>query len=136
MYRSRCERTVAANLTAGNRFACAVIDLCLRRRLPNGEIRRNGESQKQHMWKLRNKKWTDNERRMIMGKVKNYPPYLDYPKSYKAKTNADCIRAMSDEELANFLTGFANNGLWATEIERKVCYKTIADWLQQTTEED
>jgi hypothetical protein len=42
---------------------------------------------------------------------------------------------MSDEELANFLTGFANNGLWATEIERKVCYKTIVDWLQQPVEE-
>ena len=53
----------------------------------------------------------------------------------KATTNADRIRTMSDEELANFLTGFANNGLWATEIERKVCYKTIADWLQQPAEE-
>ena len=31
-----------------------------------------------------------------MGEVKNYPPYLDYPKPYKAKTNADCIRTMSD----------------------------------------
>ena len=39
------------HLTAGNRFACAVIDLCLRRRLPNGEIRRSGESQKQQMIK-------------------------------------------------------------------------------------
>ncbi len=70
-----------------------------------------------------------------MGEVKNYPPYLDYPKPYKAKTNADRIRAMSDEELANFLTGFSNNGLWATEIEREVCYKTIADYLQQPVEE-
>lgn len=70
-----------------------------------------------------------------MGEVKNYPPYLDYPKPYKAKTNADRIRAMSDEELANFLTGFSNNGLWATEIEREVCYKTIADWLHQPAEE-
>ena len=70
-----------------------------------------------------------------MGEVKNYPPYLDYPKPYKAKTNADCIRAMSDEELANLLTGFANNGVWATEIERKVFCKIIADWLQQPAEE-
>ena len=53
----------------------------------------------------------------------------------KATTNADRIRTMSDEELANFLTGFANNGLWATEIERKVCYKTLADWLPQPAEE-
>ena len=66
-----------------------------------------------------------------MGEVKNYPPYLDYPKPYKAKTNADRIRALSDEDLANFLTGFS----WLTEIGGKVCYKTIADWLQQPAEE-
>lgn len=35
-----------------------------------------------------------------MDEPKNYPPYLDYPKPYKAETNADRIRAMSDEELA------------------------------------
>lgn len=66
-----------------------------------------------------------------MSEVKNYPPYLDRPKPYKAKTNADCIRTMSDEELANFLIGF----LWLTEIGGKVCYKTIADWLHQPAEE-
>ena len=66
-----------------------------------------------------------------MDEVKNYPPYLDYPKPYKAKTNADRIRALSDEGLANFLTGFS----WLTEIGGKVCYKTIADWLQQPAEE-
>ena len=38
-----------------------------------------------------------------MDEVKNYPPYLDYPKPYKAQTNADRIRAMSDEELCNWL---------------------------------
>ena len=38
---------------------------------------------------------------------------------------------MSDEELANFLTGFA----WLTEIGGKVFCKTIADWLRQATEE-
>ena len=69
-----------------------------------------------------------------MGEVKNYPPYLDYPKPHKAKTNADRIRAMSDGELANLLTDFSNNGGWVTEIGRKVCYKIIADWLQQPEE--
>lgn len=34
-----------------------------------------------------------------MDEVKNYPPYLDYPKPCKAQTNAERIRAMSDEEL-------------------------------------
>lgn len=70
-----------------------------------------------------------------MGEAKNYPPYLDYPKPYKAKTNADCIRTMSDERLANFLIDFSNNGGWTTEIGRKSCYKTITDWLQQSEEE-
>ena len=38
-----------------------------------------------------------------MDEIKDYPPYLDYPKPYKAQTNADRIRAMSDEELAVWL---------------------------------
>lgn len=59
---------------------------------------------------------------MIMDEVKNYPPYLDYPKPYRVKTNADHIRTLSDEDLANFLIGFSNNGGWTTEIGRKSCY--------------
>ena len=49
-------------------------------------------------------------------------------------TNADRIRAMSDEELANLLTDFSNNGGWVTEIGREICYKRITDWLQQPCE--
>lgn len=37
-----------------------------------------------------------------MDDVKDYPPYLDYPKPRKPTTNADRIRAMSDKELADF----------------------------------
>ena len=37
---------------------------------------------------------------MIVDEVKNYPPYLDYPKPYKPLTNADRVRTMSDKELA------------------------------------
>lgn len=66
-----------------------------------------------------------------MDEVKNYPPYLDYPKPYKVKTNADLIRTMSDEELAHLLT----NCSLASEIDRKFCYQTIADWLRQPAEE-
>ena len=40
---------------------------------------------------------------MIMEDVKNYPPYLDFPKPYKPQTIADYIRSMSDEELSNWL---------------------------------
>lgn len=67
-----------------------------------------------------------------MDEVKNYPPYLDYPKPYKVKTNAEHIRALSDRELAFFLTGFS----WLPKISGKVCYKTIAKWLQQPAEEE
>ena len=42
-----------------------------------------------------------------MDEVKNYPPYLDHPKPYKAKTNADHIWTLSDEDLTNFLIGFS-----------------------------
>ena len=52
----------------------------------------------------------------------------------KKQTNADRIRAMSDEELANLLTDFSNNGGWVTEIGREVCYKRITDWLRQPCE--
>ena len=38
-----------------------------------------------------------------MKKVKDYPPYLDYPKPRKIQTNADKIRAMTDPELAKRL---------------------------------
>ena len=53
----------------------------------------------------------------------------------KPVTNAQKIRAMNDEELANLLTDFSNNGGWVTEIGREVCYKRITDWLQQQAEE-
>ena len=67
-----------------------------------------------------------------MGEVKNYPPYLDHAKPYKAKTNAEHIRTLNDEDLANFLIGFS----WLTENGRNICYKTIAKWLQQPAEKE
>ena len=50
--------------------------------------------------------------------------------------NADKIRAMTDEELANLLTDFSNNGGWITEIGREICYKRITDWLHQPIKEE
>ena len=50
------------------------------------------------------------------------------------QTNADRIRAMSDEELANVLTNWSNNGGWVTEIGRQICYERIIEWLKQTAE--
>ena len=67
-----------------------------------------------------------------MDEVKNYPPYLDYPKPYKPLTNADRVRVMSDEELA----------AWAINEAPKIGFRYTSSetgllmWLQQPAEED
>ena len=67
-----------------------------------------------------------------MDEVKNYPPYLDYPKTYKPLTNADRVRAMSDEELA----------AWAINEAPKIGFRYTSSetgllkWLKQPAEED
>lgn len=67
-----------------------------------------------------------------MSEVKNYPPYLDYPKPYKPLTNADRVRAMSDEELA----------AWAINEAPKIGFRYTSSetgllkWLKQSAEED
>ena len=45
-----------------------------------------------------------------MDEVKDYPPYLDYPKPYKSQTNADCIRSMTDDELNELFHEIYNAG--------------------------
>ena len=66
-----------------------------------------------------------------MDKVKNYPPYLDYSKPYKPLTNADRVRAMSDEELA----------AWAINEAPKIGFRYTSSetgllkWLKQPVEE-
>ena len=62
------------------------------------------------------------------GKVKDYPPYLDYPKERKPQTNADRIRAMTDEELARFMSKVETNG-------RVLGLKGIASWLKWLKQE-
>ena len=67
-----------------------------------------------------------------MNEVKNYPPYLDYPKPYKPLTNADRVRAMSDEKLA----------AWAINEAPKIGFRYtssetgLLEWLQQPAEDD
>ena len=67
-----------------------------------------------------------------MDEVKNYPPYLDYPKPYKPLTNADRVRVMSDEELA----------AWAINETPKIGFRYtssetgLLEWLKQPAEED
>ena len=97
-----------------------------------------------------------------MANVKDYPPYLDYPKPRKTQTNADRIRAMSDEELAVFMFSMVdcvscinklmNNGKLVFGNERKTCtdkdYYAMCNgdgrkceavclaWLQQPVEDE
>lgn len=72
--------------------------------------------------------------------VKDYPPYLDYPKPRKPKTNADRIRAMSDEELAYFIAEpSVAPPPWCKEIpvcphmdeDIVPCHECALDWLRQ-----
>ena len=70
-----------------------------------------------------------------MDDVKNYPPYLDYPKPYKSQTNADCIRSMTDDELNELFHEIYNAGAedavayeWG---QRTNSFEWTTEWLQQ-----
>lgn len=73
-----------------------------------------------------------------MDEVKDYPPYLDYPKPHKAKTNADRIRSMSDEELAEVLSatclGCVVKNCRLHNYGSGGCRIAFLKWLQQTAE--
>ena len=66
------------------------------------------------------------ERRMIMDEVKYYPARMDYPNLCKPYTNADRIRSMNDEELAECLYEIGYNGWFTLE--------GTLEWLQQPAE--
>ena len=70
-----------------------------------------------------------------MDEVKDYPPYLDYPKPHKAMNNAQKIRSMSDEELARFFIGdspnFCHAGLC---LDGENCIGCFLNWLQRPAE--
>ena len=71
-----------------------------------------------------------------MDEVKDYPPYLDYPKPRKVQTNADRIRSMTDEELALWICGVYDieeeNGKFINGIIIPgYTPNDIEEWLQQ-----
>lgn len=73
-----------------------------------------------------------------MDEVKNYPTYLDYPKPYKPKTNADRIRSMTDDELNELFHEIYNAGAedavayeWG---QRTNSFEWTMEWLQQPAE--
>ena len=67
-----------------------------------------------------------------MNGVKNYPPYLDYPNPHKEQTNADRIRSMSDDELAELIVvkiqDIHHQGM------RELAYSAWLKWLQRPAE--
>ena len=63
-----------------------------------------------------------------MDEVKYYPARMDYPNLCKPYTNADRIRAMSDEELAMLLYEIGYDGGWGA-------LEGTLEWLQQPAEE-
>ena len=72
-----------------------------------------------------------------MDEVKNYPPYLDYPKPYKVLTNADRVRAMSDGELAEIIA--CPKGLFDRMDcfdDNRDCKHCTLEWLQQPAEDN
>ena len=73
-----------------------------------------------------------------MDEVKNYPPYLDYPKPYKPQTNADRIRSMTDDELNELFHEIYNAGVddavayeWG---QRTNSFEWTMEWLQNPAE--
>ena len=63
-----------------------------------------------------------------MDEVKYYPARMDYPNLCKPYSNADRIRAMSDEELAMCLYEIGYDGGWGA-------LEGTLEWLQQPAEE-
>ena len=58
---------------------------------------------------------------------------VKYCTGFEPITNADRIRAMSDEELADFITS-RNRGI-CTDICREMYYQSSLVWLKQPAEE-
>ena len=75
-----------------------------------------------------------------MDDVKDYPPYLDYPKPRKTTTNADRIRAMSDEELAELIVKHKPLYSWPKAVREIWMQPNVTKvqawvmWLQQPAE--
>ena len=80
-----------------------------------------------------------------MEEIKDYPPYLDYPKPYEQITNADHIRSMSDEELVGFIRAiYMSEECPLGTLECGTCFLKEAcagiycgkeiEWLQQPAE--
>lgn len=81
--------------------------------------------------------------------IKDYPSYLDYPRARKTMNNADHIRAMSDEELADYMSehsiddfcyiicgGECKARATLNKTSGQVCREIVASWLKKPYEEE
>jgi len=67
-----------------------------------------------------------------LSEVKDYPPYLDYPKPRKKRTNGDRIRSMTDEELAMWIVKRTEGwGMPGCDLYVQSWF----DWLKQEVSE-
>ena len=68
-----------------------------------------------------------------MDEVKNYQPYLDYQKPHRPLTNADRIRSMSDEELAEFIVNIKARAAFCKAVGNNEAFEKLCsgEWLQQ-----
>ena len=73
-----------------------------------------------------------------MAEVKYYPARMNHPNLCRPLTNADCIRAMSDEELAAWIASMTTVCECCAEINEcespkcfNKCLHGVEDWLQQ-----
>ena len=73
-------------------------------------------------------------------KVKDHPPYLDYPKERKKQTNVEkYFRNATDEEIASFLAAVNNHRQWSEQTlmqDLDADYAYYLDWLKQEVESD
>lgn len=68
-----------------------------------------------------------------MSEIKDYPPYLDYPKSRKRQTNADRIQALSIEEKAKYFRCPRDLDSNFVCLD-KSCEECVIKWLKQPAE--
>ena len=75
-----------------------------------------------------------------MDEVKDYPPYLDHPRKPKQMTNGDRIRAMSDEQLADFLGQYKFCDMCVEGCDACTyygeCENRLLEWLKQPESEE
>lgn len=79
--------------------------------------------------------------------MKDYPPYLDYPKERKPQTNYDRLISKTPEELAKFLFHRGNGQEYCYGIcvrqddcdgqdDDRICIDSIVKWLKSPVEVD